>query len=167
MIFGRIYVQGQCLFLYKEDNTVADSNALIVVKIARSDFPAQWPSLIPEFNSDSTGADPANTLLFKCTLRVLDPVVKEFCAMKMPNGIRMMAQIAESLYSPLISHYDSDRLSTLLQASFTAPAILDPLLQGICEEVVELSHLVFTVSHVPKSCCGCGRRLVSHNSALC
>ncbi|KAF8582504.1 hypothetical protein K439DRAFT_1511078 [Ramaria rubella] len=122
-------------FLYKEDNTVADSHALIVAKIACSDLPAQC---------DSTGADPANTLLFKCTLRVLDHIVKEFCAVKMPNGIRMMAQIAESLYSPLISHYDSDRLSTLLQASFTAPAILDPLLQGTCEEVVELSHLVFT-----------------------
>ncbi|KAF8592605.1 ARM repeat-containing protein, partial [Ramaria rubella] len=139
-------------FLYEEDNTVADCNALIVAKIARSDFPAQWPSLIPDltaivqtqiqvFLSNPTGADPANTLLFKRTLRVLDHVVKEFCAVKMPNGIRTMAQIAESLYSPLISHYD--RLSTLLQASLTAPAILDPLLQGTCEEVVELCHLVF------------------------
>lgn len=93
------------------------------------------------FLSNPSGADSNNTLLFKRTLRVLDHVVKEFCSVKMPGGIRIMAQMAESLYSPLTSHYD--RLCTLLRASLTPTALLDPLLQGPCEEVVELCHLVF------------------------
>jgi importin-11 len=110
------------------------------------------PSLVPDliaivqtqtqvFLSNPTGADPANTLHFKRALRVLYLVVKEFCSVKMPGGIRIMTQIAESLYSPLIQHYD--RLSSLLQASLTVSALLDPQLQNTCEEVVMLCHMVF------------------------
>ena len=93
------------------------------------------------FLSNPTGADPANTLHFRRTLQVLGLVIKEFCSVKMPSGIRIMTQIAESLYSPLISHYD--RLSGLLQASFTINALLDPQLQNTCEDVITLCHMVF------------------------
>lgn len=110
------------------------------------------PSLVPDlmtivetqtqiFLSNPTGADPANTLNLKRTLRVLGLVIKEFCSIKMPSGIRTMTQIAESLYAPLISCYD--KISSLLQASFTVDALLDPQLQNTCEEVIILCHMVF------------------------
>lgn len=98
-------------------------------------------SQIQVFLLNPTGADPPNTLHLKRALRVLYLVVKEFCSIKMPSGIRVMTQIAESLYSPLISHYD--RLTSLLKASFTTEALLDPLLQSTCNEVITLCHLVF------------------------
>ncbi|KAF8489124.1 armadillo-type protein [Gautieria morchelliformis] len=137
-----IQFKNGALGAWKSKRQIADFNAHIMAK----------PSLVPDliaivqtqtqvFLSNPTGADPANTLHFKRALRVLHLVVKEFCSVKMPAGIRIMTQIAESLYSPLIQHYD--RLSSLLQASFTVNALLDPHLQNTCEEAVTLSHMVF------------------------
>jgi hypothetical protein len=117
-----------------------------------SDLGLIRPSLVPDliaivqtqiqvFLSNPTGADPANTHHLKRTLRVLYLVVKEFCSIRMPSGIKTMTQMAESLYSPLVSYYD--RLSSLLRASFTTEALLNPHLQSTCEDVITLCHLVF------------------------
>ncbi|KAF8528819.1 ARM repeat-containing protein [Hysterangium stoloniferum] len=139
-------------FLSEEDNIIGDCNAIIVAKIARSDYPSQWPSLVPDlaaiiqtqvgaFLSNPAAFDPASRLLLKRTLRVLDHVIKEFCSVKMPAGIKVMAGIADSLYAPLISYYDS--LSSLLQSSFTVTSLLNLSLQRTCEDIAELAHMVF------------------------
>jgi len=106
-----------------------------------SDLAGVIQTQLDAFISNPTSPEPSGIILLKRSLGALNQTVKELSKMKMLTGVKTMAQTAEALYSPLISHYD--RLSSLLLSSFNAPSLLDPDLQAACEEVVVLSHMVF------------------------
>ncbi|GJJ07307.1 hypothetical protein Clacol_001508 [Clathrus columnatus] len=142
-------------FVFEEDNIarIADCNALIIAKIARSDVPSQWPSLIPDlaniiqtradfFLSNPTSTDATNTLALRRTLHILDEVLEELSNLKLPSGVRTMASICEILYSPLVSIYD--KFSGIVQNVISVQTLLSSNLQCPCENLIAVFNLIFS-----------------------
>ncbi|KDQ64644.1 hypothetical protein JAAARDRAFT_187954 [Jaapia argillacea MUCL 33604] len=112
----RVRIRGRCsAFLDEPDDTIAACNEVIVAKIARQDFPSNWPSLLSDLRTAINShlqlwhASPdvdekASRILFR-SLRILNEIVKEFSTIKMIPGIKVMARLVEELHLELFGHY--------------------------------------------------------------
>lgn len=82
-----------------------------------------------------------NTLALKRALHILDQVIEEISSLKLPSGIKTMANICETLYSPLVSYYD--KLSTVVQNVISLPTLLATDMLQACEDLLMLLNMVF------------------------
>ncbi|RDX55688.1 ARM repeat-containing protein [Lentinus brumalis] len=138
-------IRERCLtFLDETDDIIAECNALIVSRIARQDYPVQWPDLVSHLagvvNSSVearfTNSAPNASLLLRRSLEVLNAILKEYAAFKMLTGVKTMGKLVEDLRLPLQSHYA--RLSSALPS--ISPSTLN---QVRTVEDLLLAHLTF------------------------
>ncbi|KDR83604.1 hypothetical protein GALMADRAFT_219426 [Galerina marginata CBS 339.88] len=145
----RVRIRQRCLFFVdEEDDTVAECNEIIVLKLARSDFPNLWPDLINDLVKiiDTNLQrryillleDPRDTLRLRRSLALLNGVLKEFASIKLPNGMKAMAQIVEQLRLVLSNYYS--KTSTTFSANTLSPQNIG---SQIIYDNILLSHLVY------------------------
>ncbi|KAF9008940.1 armadillo-type protein [Cyathus striatus] len=112
----RIRIRGRCLtFLNEVDETIAECNEVIVCKIARQDYPTNWPTLLNDLVGTIDGMlqrrystdleDHEDTLILRRSLKLLNSILKEFANMKMLTGVKTMAAVVEQLRSVLSGYY--------------------------------------------------------------
>ncbi|KAF5321876.1 hypothetical protein D9619_000809 [Psilocybe cf. subviscida] len=145
----RARIRQRCLmFVDEEDDTIAECNEVVVAKLARSDYPSQWPGLISDLVTLIDGLlqqryismiqDPHDTLRLRRSLRLLKCIVKELSSIKLLNGIRAMAQTVEQLRTPLKNYYAT------MSNTFSAGNInIDSLASQSTYDNILLSHLVY------------------------
>ncbi|KDQ20506.1 hypothetical protein BOTBODRAFT_309717 [Botryobasidium botryosum FD-172 SS1] len=134
-------------FLDEADDTIAQCNAIIVSKIARIDYPKQWPTLISDLMSviqsstearfASPASDPRIPLTLKRALKVLDQVLKELSSVKVLVGAQNMTQVTKQLHGFLINVYG--RFSAQFQGSVQPATINSPE----NADDIEIAHLAF------------------------
>ncbi|KAL0067569.1 hypothetical protein AAF712_005284 [Marasmius tenuissimus] len=117
-------------FIDEEDETVAECMQLSLAKIARMEYPQQWPDILDNlFNIVEQGLSqrytandqaPSTTLKIKRALQSLAAVLKELSAIKMPSGLRQMAKIVETYHSVLQTYYT--RIISTLPLNSSAPS---------------------------------------------
>ncbi|CAJ0650514.1 12985_t:CDS:10 [Entrophospora sp. SA101] len=97
-------------FMDEEHNQLATQNAVLVSKIARFDFPNEWPDLLRNLLSiihstiNSTG-DSQQILIQKRALLTLHLVVKALCSKTFGPDRKMMEQIAPELLRNVANIY--------------------------------------------------------------
>ncbi|KAF8623412.1 hypothetical protein AX15_006355 [Amanita polypyramis BW_CC] len=144
---GRI--KTRCLsFIDEEDETISECNQVIVGRIARFDFPSKWPNVTTDLMSvidpnlrmrySSVEENAQNFLVLRRSLQLLNAILKEFASIKMPSGMKVMAELAEQLHLVLYNYYSN------MASSFST---LNENLQNIESSLVYnnilLAHLVF------------------------
>ncbi|KAK7470477.1 hypothetical protein VKT23_001903 [Stygiomarasmius scandens] len=102
-------------FLDEEDDIIADCTEVSISKIARIDYPDNWPSLLPNLksvidthfqNRYMTGnEDLKSALILRRALQFLRGILKEFASMKMLNGVKNMSQLVDNLHADLFNWY--------------------------------------------------------------
>ncbi|KAI0719492.1 ARM repeat-containing protein [Cerioporus squamosus] len=138
-------IRERCLtFLDETDDIISECNALIVGKIARQDYPVQWPNLVSHLagvvnsliDARFSNTAPNASLLLRRSLEVLNAVLKEYAAFKMLTGVKTMGKLVADLRLPLQTHYA--RLSSAL------PSINPSTLKHVrTAEDLLLAHLTF------------------------
>ncbi|KAF8974448.1 armadillo-type protein [Flammula alnicola] len=145
----RIRIRQRCLlFVDEEDDTIAECNEIVVAKLARSDYPNLWPTLISDLvkvidtnlqkRYISMVEDPRDTLRLRRSLKLLNGILKEFASIKLPNGVKAMAQIVEQLRLLLQGYYST--MSVTFSASCMSP---ENLASQTVHDNILLSHLVY------------------------
>ncbi|KAJ3573347.1 hypothetical protein NP233_g2485 [Leucocoprinus birnbaumii] len=144
----RVRIRARALSLLDEvDETISDCNEVIVAKIARLDFPTNWPDL---FNNLINTVDAKLTsryaagndseqdaLVLRRALGILNAVVKEFASMKMLNGVKVMANIVQAFRERIYGYYTT--LASGLLTTLNPTAILtEKALQDII-----ITHLLY------------------------
>ncbi|PPQ83268.1 hypothetical protein CVT25_004007 [Psilocybe cyanescens] len=127
---------------------IAKCNQIIVAKLARSDFPNLWPNLVDELvkvidNNLQTRyismvENQADTLRLRRSLSLLNKILKEFASIKLPNGIKAMAQIVGQLRLLLYGYYS--KMSVTFSADRISPQNISS--QSLHDNIL-LSHLVY------------------------
>lgn len=145
-------IRARCMvFLHEEDDLIAECNEVIVAKIARLDFPHNWPSLLTDLISiiertlqplcASSSESMLSTLALRRALKVLNAVLKETSSMKMLTGIKTMGEITKQFCGVFLTYYSElcrSQLSPIL--SPLHPAILSRE-HTLC--VVVVAHLIY------------------------
>ncbi|KAI6134978.1 ARM repeat-containing protein [Pisolithus croceorrhizus] len=145
-------IRARCMvFLREEDDLIAECNEVIVAKIARLDFPHNWPSLLTDLISivestlqslcASSSGSMLSTLALRRALKVLNAVLKEISSMKMLTGIKTMGEITNQLCGLFLTYYSElcrSQLSPIL--SPLHPAILSRE-HTLC--VIVVAHLIY------------------------
>ncbi|KAI6163060.1 ARM repeat-containing protein [Pisolithus thermaeus] len=145
-------IRARCMvFLHEEDDLIAECNEVIVAKIARLDFPHNWPSLLTDLISiiestlqslcASSSGSMLSTLALRRALKVLNAVLKEISSMKMLTGIKTMGEITNQLCGLFLTYYSElcrSQLSPIL--SPLHPAILSRE-HTLC--VIVVAHLIY------------------------
>ncbi|KAF9569336.1 ARM repeat-containing protein [Agrocybe pediades] len=136
------------LFVDEEVESIAECNELVVVKLARTDFPNQWPNLIPDLiriiddnlkkRYVSMVDDPRDTLRLRRSLELLNGILKEFASIKMPSGLKVMAQIVEQLQDLLYGYYST--MSSNFSLVILTPQTINS--QTVYDNIL-LAHLVY------------------------
>ncbi|TFK43406.1 armadillo-type protein [Crucibulum laeve] len=145
----RVRIRSRCLtFLEEPDETIAECNEVIVSKIARQDYPNNWPTLINDLlgvvdsnlnkRYSSPQEDPRDTLMLRRGLKLLNGILKEFSGMKMLSGVKVMANIVEQL-RVLLSNYYSKMTPSFSPDIINVQNIGSP---RIYDEIL-LTHLVY------------------------
>ncbi|KAH9482382.1 Importin-11 [Psilocybe cubensis] len=145
----RLRIRQRCLlFLDEEDDTIAKCNQIIVAKLARSDFPGQWPNLLDDLVNVIDGnlqkryisllEDPCDTLRLRRSLSLLNKILKEFASIKLPNGIKAMGLIVGQLRLLLYGYYS--KMSATFAAQHISPQNISS--QSLHDNIL-LSHLVY------------------------
>ncbi|KAJ6628769.1 armadillo-type protein [Mycena sp. CBHHK59/15] len=143
----RIRIRSRCFTFLDEQDETAQCNAVIVSKIARQDYPNNWPDLIDDLMKviDSTlqkrfafpnDEDPQDVLILRRSLKLLNGVLKEFSNAKMLNSIRTMGTILQKCQVALYGYY-----YTLASPYMTTTnsQIISP---RACTDIL-LAHLVY------------------------
>ncbi|KAI0030712.1 ARM repeat-containing protein [Vararia minispora EC-137] len=129
------------LYLDEEDVVISQCNEIIVSKVARSDFPNQWPTLIDELVSRIQQGfaerdrfpgvqHESSCRVLKRSLRVLKAIIKEFASIKMPLGVQTMGQIMGIIHGPLSVQYErssSDLRSKVQQGVVDSPRMIEDI----------------------------------------
>ncbi|EMD40680.1 hypothetical protein CERSUDRAFT_111258 [Gelatoporia subvermispora B] len=142
----RARIRSRCLTLLDEsDDMISEYNELIIAKIARQDFPHNWPDLISHLvniinasiEARSTNVSPSQSLPLRRSLEILNAVLKEFASIKMPSGIKTMGRLVGDLHMILQAHYSR------IAAAF--PSTLNPSTVSLPRTAEDLfmAHLVF------------------------
>ncbi|KAI6047441.1 ARM repeat-containing protein [Pisolithus marmoratus] len=145
-------IRARCMvFLHEEDDLIAECNEVIVAKIARLDYPLNWPSLLTDLLSiiestlqslcTSSSGSMLSTLPLRRALKVLNAVLKEISSMKMLTGIKTMGEITNQLCGVFLTYYSElcrSQLSPIL--SPLHPAILSRE-HTLC--VIVVAHLIY------------------------
>ncbi|KJA30164.1 hypothetical protein HYPSUDRAFT_125792 [Hypholoma sublateritium FD-334 SS-4] len=145
----RTRIRHRCLLFVDEiDDTIAECNEIVVAKLARSDYPSLWPSLIDDLvvliNTNlqkryiSMIEDARDTLRLRRSLKLLNGILKEFASIKLPNGVKAMAQIVEQLRKLLQGYYAT--MSVTFSSGNITP---DNIASQSIQDNVLLSHLVY------------------------
>ncbi|OAX44518.1 ARM repeat-containing protein [Rhizopogon vinicolor AM-OR11-026] len=127
----RVRIRARCMtFLDEEDDTVAECNEVIVAKIARQDYPLNWPSLLADIMDvirtnlqslcSSLNNDPRSTLALRRSLALLNCLLKELSGAKMLTGVKTMANVIDQLHEVMFTYYS--QLATMISA--LVPAVL-------------------------------------------
>ncbi|KAJ6545112.1 armadillo-type protein [Mycena vulgaris] len=132
----RIQIRKRCFtFLDEEDATIAECNEVIVSKIARLDYPNNWPNLVDDLLAVIGTASQKQTLGLLRSLKLLNGIFKEFSNAKMLNSRTMGAMLAKcqvafcGYYSTLLSSYQQ----------YTYPDIISP---RACTDIL-LAHMFY------------------------
>ncbi|KIM90936.1 hypothetical protein PILCRDRAFT_1173 [Piloderma croceum F 1598] len=145
---ARTRIRARCMtFLDEVDDTIAECNEFIIARIARTDFPTNWPSLLTDLTLvidtnlkarySSPTIDPHVTLMLRRSIKVLDEILKEITSKKMLLGVKTMANMVDYLHQSLYNYYEelsSIFTSTLNPTTVGLPRTADDLL---------LAHLVY------------------------
>lgn len=121
----RVKIRSRCMtFFDEEDDTIAECNEVIVAKIARQDYPMNWPSLLAdimdvirtnlEILCGSPNNDPRSTLALRRGLALLNSVLKEFSGVKLLAGVNTMINIIDQLHEVMFAYYS--KLSLMISA---------------------------------------------------
>ncbi|KAI0081841.1 ARM repeat-containing protein [Panus rudis PR-1116 ss-1] len=137
-------IRARCLLLLDEpDDTISECNEVIASKIARSDYPTNWPNVLRDLleviNTNITArytGSPSNLLRLRRALELLNAMLKEWTAQKMLTGIKTTTQIASDVHPVLQSHY------TTVATARTGLA-LDSVSDPRTVEEFLLAHLIF------------------------
>ncbi|WIA20394.1 hypothetical protein OEZ85_004815 [Tetradesmus obliquus] len=140
----RAYLRGRFLQLIpQDDNQIAVQVALVVAKVARFDFPSQWPSLFSDLlaglepNAAAAAAAAAggggsaagpSLLLVRRTYFVLHHVLKELSSKRLVADQKAFAEVTKLLFDHVWSSWCSllgDILGAL-PAALAAPGALAP-----------------------------------------
>jgi hypothetical protein len=132
----------------EEDDTIASCNEEVVAKLSRMDFPARWPNVIPELMqlidtglqarySDLTREDPYNTLRLRRSLRLLNAILKEMVAVKMPHIVGTLGAIIAQYKTTLCGYYS--HISTFFSSPSSPASLFEP--RFVTD--VQLAHLLF------------------------
>ncbi|KAF7355443.1 Importin N-terminal domain-containing protein [Mycena sanguinolenta] len=144
----RMRIRERCFtFLDEQDDTIAECNEVIVAKIARYDYPNNWPNLVDYLLSviDSTlqkwfsgpvNEDSRDTLVLRRSIGLFNSVLKEFSNAKMPNIVKSMAAILPKCQVAFCVYYQK-LVSLFLQSPY--PATISP--RAISD--ILLAHLVY------------------------
>ncbi|KAF9653383.1 ARM repeat-containing protein [Thelephora ganbajun] len=144
----RSRIRARCwAYLDEEDDVVFNCHKLIVAKISRNDYPALWPSLIPDLFtainqgfSTCYGSAPVEgppLLRLKRSLQVFDAIVKELSAVKMPSGFKVLGTILEHGYMVLFNYYSN--MAPILTASLTPESMGLPR----TSEDITIAHVTY------------------------
>ncbi|KAG0233322.1 hypothetical protein BGW42_007520 [Actinomortierella wolfii] len=96
--------------LDEEQKPLATQNGVLTAKIARFDFPLEWPDLLTTLlniiqTSASNESDPRSRLILQRSLYTLHLVVKGLISKTLAAGRRQFAQVAPELFSHLATIY--------------------------------------------------------------
>ncbi|KAF9534185.1 armadillo-type protein [Crepidotus variabilis] len=145
----RARIRQRCLsFLEEPDQTIAEFNEIVVSKISRTDYPTQWPNLIIDLvqvidkslqnRYISLQEDPLDTLRLRRCLQLLNGILKEFGGIKLPTGMKTMAEMVTKLKMLLYNYYSK------MSATFSAASLtLQNIGTQTAHENIALSHLVY------------------------
>ncbi|KAF9247341.1 ARM repeat-containing protein [Melanogaster broomeanus] len=109
-------IRARCLsFLGESDDIIAECNEVIIAKIARLEYPHNWPTLFTEIMPvveaglvslvNSPNATMASTLSLRRSLKVLNSILKELSSMKMLTGVKTMSEITDQLRRVMLGYY--------------------------------------------------------------
>ncbi|GJP39755.1 hypothetical protein CLOM_g24098 [Closterium sp. NIES-68] len=93
-----------------ENSQVAVQLAVLVAKIARIDYPREWPELFPTLVQKLQTQDP---LLTQRAYLVLNHVLKELSTKRLSVDQRTFAQVTSQLFEPTWAHWVQDTGSLL------------------------------------------------------
>lgn len=137
----RVKIRSRCMtFFDEEDDTIAECNEVIVAKIARQDYPMNWPSLLAdimdvirtnlEILCGSPNNDPRSTLALRRGLALLNSVLKEFSGVKLLAGVNTMINIIDQLHEVMFAYYSklSSMISALVPLALSDQHIADNLI---------------------------------------
>lgn len=137
----RVKIRSRCMtFFDEEDDTIAECNEVIVAKIARQDYPMNWPSLLAdimdvirtnlEILCGSPNNDPRSTLALRRGLALLNSVLKEFSGVKLLAGVNTMINIIDQLHEVMFAYYSklSSMISALVPLALSDQRIADNLI---------------------------------------
>ncbi|KAJ7129521.1 armadillo-type protein [Mycena epipterygia] len=144
----RMRIRARCFtFLDEEDELIAECNEVIVSKIARADYPNNWPNLVDDLLkvidttlqkrfSDPINEDPRDTLVLRRGIKLLNSVLKEFSNAKMLNSVRTMGSILGKSQVAFCGYY-STLVASYLQNTY--PDIISPR----ATTDILLGHLIY------------------------
>ncbi|KAF7352662.1 Importin N-terminal domain-containing protein [Mycena venus] len=122
----RVRIRARCFtFLDEPDETIAECNQVIVSKIARLDYPNNWPNLVDDLLTT------IDTTLQK---RLFNSILKEFSNAKMLNSVRSMGTMLAKSQAAFCGYYDSLVTSYLNTPDRTTPRAYSDIL---------FAHLVY------------------------
>lgn len=126
-------------FLDETDETIASCVEDVLGKLARSDYPSQWPDLFDnlmqviytEFpqRASQTEENPVAALRLRRALRLMYKVVKQFYNYKLPNGVKVMNMIIVQLHAHLSQCY-TQMLEGFSKSSINEIALVTPRIQN-------------------------------------
>lgn len=145
----RVRIRARTLSLLDEvDDTICDCNEVIVAKIARLDFPNNWPDLFKTLidtidarlasRYTTAGSDnEQDALVLRRSLGILNALIKEFASMKMLNGVKVMANIVQAFRDRLYGYY------TTLASTLSATLNLVTILTEKLHQDIIITHLLY------------------------
>lgn len=100
------------------DKRISTHIYLIIRRIARNDWPAQWPELLPLlYDHITTVPSPVvsagNRTRVRC-LCVLDNILKELSSRRLTSAKKMFSDIAAQLFKPVLEIFKSELVAALL-----------------------------------------------------
>ncbi|KIJ20291.1 hypothetical protein PAXINDRAFT_166384 [Paxillus involutus ATCC 200175] len=137
----------RCLsFLGEVDDTIAECNEVNIAKIARLEYPHNWPTLFTEIMPvvenglvslvNSPNATMASTLSLRRGLKVLNTIFKEFSNIKILTGIKTMLEVTDKLRAILLEYYSQ----------------VSPIILGIKDLSRECTVASLIVAHLTYKC---------------
>ncbi|CAG8586179.1 1331_t:CDS:10 [Paraglomus brasilianum] len=104
-------IRGQLLTLMDEEQKMlATQNALIIAKVARFDYPNDWPDLLQGLlnvihTTMTAVSDPHSRLLQKRSLLTLHQVVKALCSRTLASNRKMLEEVSPELLRNVANIY--------------------------------------------------------------
>ncbi|KIL00584.1 hypothetical protein PAXRUDRAFT_821482 [Paxillus rubicundulus Ve08.2h10] len=140
-------IRTRCLsFLGEIDDTIAECNEVNIAKIARLEYPHNWPTLFTEIMPvvesglvalvNSPNATMASTLSLRRGLKVLNSIFKEFASIKFLTGIKTMLEVTDQLRAVLLGYYSQ----------------ISPIILGIKDLSQECTIASLIVAHLSYKC---------------
>ncbi|KAK7695434.1 hypothetical protein QCA50_000070 [Cerrena zonata] len=137
-------IKEHCLFLVGEpDDLIAQCNETIVAKLARYEYPAHWPNVLPDLvniiNNNITArynGSPSNFIALRRALELVNAILKEGMSQRMLTGVRTVVQIVKQLHPLLQAHY-------ITVANSLASITPETAFQPQATEEIFLAHLIY------------------------